>query len=331
MPEIFGHLPGGEPVHRIQISSPALSVRLLTLGAAIQDVCLTGTPWPLTLGSEQLSAYLAELSSFGVIVGPVANRISGGKVRVGARTHQVPLHDGPFSLHSGPDGTQAQLWSLKDHGPDHAEMVLQLEDGACGLPGQRNLTARFGVQDTCLSLTLRATTTTTTPINLANHSYWNLDGTGDASGHLLRIDAEAILETNDAILPTGRLSPVQGTHFDHRTLSPFRPATDRRYDNCYCVSDHRRALSPVAQLRGQKGVTLDMSTTEPGLQVFDAGTISSGPHIGLTGQPYRPFCGIALEAQGWPDATSQPAFPSVMVNPEEVYEQITEWRFERVA
>jgi len=329
MREIFGTLNDGQPVERLAISTSHLRVHLLTLGAAVQDVRLTGVPWPLTLGAEQLAAYLGAMDFFGVIVGPVANRITNGQVRIGDQTYQVPLHGGPFSLHSGPEGTHARLWQIEEHGDDHATLSLKLPNGACGLPGARRIEAKFSVTGATLQLELTATTTATTPINLANHSYWNLDGTGDVRGHQLQVAADAVLETDAAILPTGRLSPVEGTYFDHRTLSPFAPSPERRYDNSYCVANARRALTQVVELRGRKGVTMRMATTEPGLQVFDAGTIDTGAQIGLTGQPYRPFCSVALEAQGWPDATSQPEFPSIWLEPGETYHQVTEWQFGR--
>lgn len=325
----FGIMPDGTPVTRVRLSNDSLSVSLLSLGARVQDVRLTGVPWPLTLGSESLMSYLGAMDFFGVIVGPVANRISNGQVKSGDQVFQLPLHDGPYALHSGPSGTHEQVWQIKAQGEDVVEMGLSLPHGACGLPGERQFRAKFTLSGATLGLTLTATTTTRTPINLANHSYWNLDGTRDIRGHHLRVAGDAILETNDAILPTGQLAAVKGTYFDHRALSPFTPSPERRYDNSYCVAKARRDLSEVAQLRGQKGVSMRMATTEPGLQVFDAGTIDTGASIGLTGQPYHPFCGVALEAQGWPDATSQPDFPSIWLEPGETYEQVTQWHFAR--
>jgi len=327
--DAFGTMPDGTPVERLEIGSDALRVGIVNWAATIQDVRLTGAPWPLTLGATSLTAYREGLRSFGVIVGPVANRVRDGRVVIDGETYQMPVTSAGFAQHSGPDTTRSRVWTVEAHAPDRVLLSLTLEDGVAGLPGQRQLTADYTVTGNTLRMTLGATTTARTPINLANHSYWNLDGTTDIRGHHLRVDADQVVALDDQLLPTGALDTVKGTHLDHRTLSPFNPQPGAGYNHNYCLSRARRALTQAAELRGTKGVWMRMATTEPGLQVFDADTTDTGAHIGHTGVPYGPYCSIALEAQGWPDATTHDAFPTVMLDAGETYEQITEWSFGR--
>ncbi|MGR3572198.1 aldose epimerase family protein [Brevirhabdus sp.] len=363
-PEIFGHLPDGRAVHRIALTSGRLAVRCLTLGAAIQDLRLEGVDWPLTLGAEDVAAYLGPLAYFGVLVGPVANRVRGGRMHIGGVDCQMPLHPwGDFTLHSGPEATQARLWRIEDHAQtdDRASVTLALDlpDGACGLPGARMIRARYALDGNRLRLTLSAQSDRLTPFNMANHSYWNLDGTARIGGHSLQVHADRVLETDAQILPTGRMVPVAGSHLDLRAETEFDPGPNARFDHTYVLNEAAARdaadgpagaaggaadgaadgntaggapdapLTRAAVLRGRRGVTMTLRTTEPTLQVFDAVNIDSRPFDGLAGPPYGPHCGVALEAQRHPDAVNVPEFPSILIGPDQTYRQTTEWQFDR--
>lgn len=326
----FGAMPDGTPVDRVVIGSDALQVAVLTWAATVQDVRLSGVDWPLTLGAGTLKAYLEGLRSFGVIIGPVANRVRDGRVAIDGHMYQMPVTAGGFAQHSGPDSTRSRVWSLDEYGPDHVQLSLVLENGLAGLPGRRALRVLYQVEGATLRMRLDATTDAATPINLANHSYWNLDGSARINGHSLRVEADAVCEVDKQFLPTGALTPVEGTYLDHRGVAgPFDPGPGAAYNVNYCLAPARRALTEVAELRGTRGVWMRLSTTEPGLQVFDAETTDTGVHAGHGGVPYGPYCSVALEPQGWPDATSHAHFPSVMLRPRETYEQVTEWQFGR--
>jgi aldose 1-epimerase len=174
---------------------------------------------------------------------------------------------------------------------------------------------------------LSATTDRPTFLNLANHSYWNLDATPTFKGHKLQVMANTYLPTTDAFIPTGAIAPVEGTPFDLRNARDVVPAHADGFDNNFCVSSERRDLTHVATLTGQTGIGLEMWTTEPGLQVYDARAQGSGAFAGLNGAPYQNYCGLALEAQMWPNAPNEPAFPSIEITPDAAYRQITQWRF----
>lgn len=324
----FGTLSDGRAVQSVRLRRGELTAVILTRGAVLQDLRLAGTPHSLTLGSDVLAAYEGPLAYFGAVVGPVANRIGGATAVIAGQRFDFPANEGAVLLHGGAQGTQAQLWEIVEAEDHRVQLRLALEDGAQGFPGHREITAEYALTaDFELTLTLGATSDAPTLMALANHSYWNLDGTADYSGHRLRVAAERYLPVTDEGLPTGEARPVTGS-FDlregrHLDLS-------EGFDHCFCLARSPRALTPVAELIGAKGVRMVMETTEPGLQVYDGRGVQSGVYPGHAGQPYGPFAGLALEAERWPDAPNHPGFPSVTLLPGARYEQVTRWQFERV-
>lgn len=318
----FGQTAGGKDVYRIEISAGDLTVGLLTLGANLHSVRLAGVPYDLTLNSDHLPYYAKEMRYHGGIIGPVANRIGGGRVRIGGMMHELERNqDSKHSLHSGRNSTHYQIWRLAEHGPASATFEIELADGFCELPGNRKIRATFEVSaPATLRLTLTATTDDTTLMNIANHSYWNLDGSKSWEGHSLRIAADHILPITNEGLPTGEISEVEGTEFDFRNARKPAPG-EPPLDNNFCTSEARGPLRDVLWLKGTSGVTMTMATTEPGLHVFD------GRDAGRPG--HQNYEGLAFEAQLWPDAPNHPDFPSFLLRPGETYKQITEWRFDR--
>lgn len=315
----FGQTADGQTVHAIDLAAGGLSVWLLTLGAALQQVRLDVAPWDLTLGLASVAEYEAQANGyFGVLVGPVANRLRDASAPIAGRLHHFAPNEGPNLLHSGPRGTQARVWTLTDATAASATLVLDLPDGEGGFPGNRRLVARWTVSaPATLRLDLTGTTDAPTLMNLANHSYWNLDDGADWAGHRLRIAADAWLPTDAAGLPTSEIAPATGA-MDFRRGREIRPG-DPPLDHNFCLAPARRPLTEVASLTGQNGVTLTLATTEPGLQVYDGrAAVRAG------GGAYE---GLALEAQSWPDAPNQPGFPGIEVTPTTPYAQTTEWRF----
>jgi aldose 1-epimerase len=317
--ERFGVTAAGRDVERIVIGSGDLQVAVLTYGAALQSVRMAGVAHDLTLGSDLLADYEGPMCYHGTLVGPVANRLSGAQARVAGAVHQFTPNEAAGSLlHSGPGGMHARVWELIDTQP--AEVTLGLRLIADGFPGRRQVWAQFSVVGTVLRLEVTASTDAPTLMNVAQHSYWNLDGAATWAGHQLRIDAARYLPTDADMLPTGEVCNVADTPFDFRGGRVIAPG-DPVLDTNFCVSDSRVPLREVLWLQG-RDVTMAFATTEPGVQVYDgAGGIRPGQ---------GPYEGLAIEAQGWPDAPNHPAFPSVDLHPGDAYHQITEWRFGRV-
>lgn len=316
----FGTTAGGERVEAVTLRAGSLSARIITLGAILQSLRLDGVAHDLTLGSASLSDYEGEMRHHGSVIGPVVNRLSGARAVIDGKTHAFEANqDGRITLHAGRVGTHLKVWRLAEAGPSHAVLAIDLPDGEGGFPGNRRLTARFeALPPASLRLTLTAATDAPTLINLANHSYWNLDGSADYAGHRLTIAAERYLSSTPDFTPRGAILPVGGTPMDFRRgqrLSPGAPPLD----TCFCLSDRREALRDVLWLEGSSGLRMTLATTEPGLQIYDA---RDARRPGGGG-----YEGLAVEAQFWPDAPSHPDFPSILLRPGEDWTQITEWRF----
>ena len=235
---------------------------------------------------------------------------------------------GRTCLHGGSTGMATRVWEIADAGPHHLTLRLSLADGDGGFPGNRVCDAAFVLgADADLTLTLRATTDAPTLMNRTTHRFWSLDGRATTAGHSLRVAADHYLAVDGDRIPVGAPQAVAGTRFDLQTGGV--PELNAGYDHNWCLAPARRPLSFAAELTGLSGVRLVMETTEPGLQIYDGARMDTAPHLGHSGQPYGANAGIALEAQGWPDAPNRPDFPAVRLDPGQAHEQVTRWRFSR--
>ena len=316
----FGTTKNGDAVEKITLSAGDLTVSILTLGAIVQDVRLAGVPHSLTLGSDNLADYENGMGYHGALVGPIANRISNARVRLEGMMYELERNEnGNCHLHSGSDGTHAQIWKIADQSQSSVTLTLDLPDGVNGLPGRRKVTATFTVTaPASLTLEVTGTTDTKTVMNFANHSYWNMDGSDTWEGHSLQIAADSYLPVNDMTAPTGDQLDVNGTDMDFRTARIFDKGSPA-LDHNFCLSDSPTAVRDVLTLTGTSGVSMTIATTEPGIQVYD-GRGAQRPGKGT-------YEGLAIEPQRWPDAPNHSAFPSIAVTPDAPYRQTTRWTF----
>ena len=315
----FGTASTGDEVERIILTSDALKVSILTWGAAIQDVRLAGVDRPLTLGSDRLADYEGQMRHHGTIIGPVVNRISTGRVTIDGMTYELERNfRGRIHLHSGKLAIHRRNWKILSATETEAVLALELEDGECGLPGRRRITARYTVDGPCLALQIEGETDAPTLMSIANHSYWNLDGSQDYGGHRLWIDADRYLPSTEDFYPTGEIAEVADTVMDFRRTREIAPGAPQ-FDNCFCLSDAPSGLRPVLRLTGARGVEMTVATNQPGIHVYD-GREAIRPGRG-------PFEGLAIEAEFWPDAPTNPHFPSIRLDPEHRYRQETTWTF----
>lgn len=317
----FGQTTAGASVQCIHIAAGDLQAEILTLGATLRHIGLKGIPYSLTLGSEILADYEGKMLYFGTLVGPVANRIAGAQTTLNGQTLLFDANENGNLLHGGAIGLHHKIWTIAESTPDSVTLTLALPDGEYGLPGNRNIRATFRIlPPATLRLSITATTDRPSLLNIANHSYWNLDGTDHWLGHSLQIAADHTLPVDATLIPTGEIAAVSETPFDfraRRTLTPGHPALDTNF----CLSPEKTTLRDVAFLTGASGVSMRLATTEPGLQIYDAQR---------TARPGKtPYEGIAIEAQGWPDASNHPNFPSVQITRDAPYAQTTEWHFTR--
>lgn len=316
----FGTTKSGREVNKITLSDGDLSVSLLTWGAVVQDVRLAGIDRSLTLGSDNLADYEGHMRHHGALIGPIANRISTARVRLDGMMYELERNqDGRIHLHSGAQATHRQVWDIAEITQTSATLTLDLPDGMCGLPGNRVITATFTVTaPATLTMDVTGVTDTNTLMNFANHSYWNLDGTPTYNGHQLQIAADRYLPNTADDYPTGEIEDVTGTDMDFRTARQVA-VNAPPFDNNFCLSDTVMPIRDVLTLTGQSGVQMTMGTNQPGIQIYDSrDAVRPGKAA---------YEGLAIEAQGWPDAPTNMAFPSIRVTPEAPYRQTTRWTF----
>lgn len=317
-------------------------VTLSSLGAGIVRVEVPDSEGRLdnvALGYADPADYMADGPCAGKVPGRYANRIAGGKLRVDGRDYSLAVNNGPNALHGGPTGFQNRIWNSRVEG-DRVVFYRTSPDGEENYPGTVDVEAVYEWSDAnVLTLSLMATTDKPTVVNLTNHCYWNLEGenAGSVLDHKLRIVASRYLPTDDTLIPTGEMAPVEGTPMDFTTLKVIGrdikqdfPALvyGKGYDNCWVVDDYcRGVLKTVAELVAPKsGRVLEVATTQPAAQVYTGNWLAGCP-MNPEGRSYNDYDGVAIECQGMPDAPHHPDFPSQQLYPGEVYDQLIEFKF----
>ncbi|MEP1207589.1 MAG: aldose epimerase family protein [Rhizobiaceae bacterium] len=332
--EIFGQLDDGQSIYRVRLTGGGLSANILTWGAVLQDLRLDGHAPPLVLGFDDFADYPAHSPYFGATVGRVANRIGNARFDVDGTSFNTDPNNaaGKHTLHGGAAGYGKRNWQIADLGTSHVYLTLEDTDGSMGFPGNCAVTCDYTLKDNgCLHIAYTVRSDAPTPANLAHHSYFNLDGSSDCRDHVVQILADRHVEVDEELIPTGNILDVDGSMFDFRSPKPIgRDLSEGTiYDNNYCLSDARRGLQDVANVRSDlSGVSMTVATTEPGLQ-FYAGHKVSTPVAGLSGEPYGAYSGFCMETQNWPDAINHDNFPDSIVRPGHDLRQVSEYRFTR--
>jgi aldose 1-epimerase len=331
MTQEFGVLPDGTAVREIALKKGPLEASVLTYGAIIRDLRVDGQS--VVLGFEDLQSYLDHSPFFGALVGRCANRTAAGRMRIDGTDHQLDLNEnGRHHLHGGSKGFFAQNWQLEQS--DKASVLLKLvsEDGDMGYPGRVEVLLRYTLTGAgALRVKITATTTAATPVNLTQHSYFNLDGGPSILDHTLEIAADRYLPVDEALIPTGEIRKVAWTPYDFqegRKLRRKPGEEDVVYDHNFCLADAPRQ-EPVFAAALEDGAgdrRMEVWTTEPGIQLYDAGGMDV-PVPGLAGKRYGSHAGLCLETQRWPDSVNRDGFTEVLLQPSETYSHVTEFRF----
>ncbi|QRM53524.1 aldose epimerase family protein [Sinorhizobium sp. BG8] len=330
--EAFGELATGETVYRIRLSGGGLTASVLTWGTVIQDLRLDGHQAPLVLGYENLSSYLSHSPYFGATPGRNSNRIGNGRFSIDGKTFQLELNEkGVTHLHGGSDGIAKRNWTVVEQAGDRVTLQITDPAGRAGYPGNCTVTCTYRLSDKgTLSVVYESVTDEATPCNICQHSYFNLDGRADALDHEIMIAADRYLPVDERQVPTGEVRSVDGTVFDLRKMTPMRRQTegDRiSYDHNFCLSAERQEKRLVARARSAvSGVSMDVRTTEPGIQFYTGFKINTPVH-GLEGRSYGPYSGFCLETQVWPDAINHEGFPEAILRPGKVLRQETDYIF----
>lgn len=300
----------------------------------------------VVLGFDSLSGYLDHSPYFGCIIGRFGNRIAGGRFTLDGNVYQLATNNAPGGipchLHGGLKGFDKKIWKAEPFSSADGP-ALRLShrsvDGDEGYPGNLDVTVTYTLgADGALRLDYAATTDQPTPLNLTNHTYFNLagEGSGDVLGHVLTLNATHYTPVNPGLIPTGAIAPVAGTPLDFRTPQRIgdridQPAEQLRlaggYDHNFVLDarEGRPALA-AAVFEPQSGRLLEILTTEPGVQ-FYSGNFLSGNFAGKGGHIYRRRGGFCLETQHFPDSPNQPHFPSAILRPGMTWRSTTVFRF----
>ena len=292
-------------------SGGGLTARVLSWGATLQSLVPDWQDFSVILGSPDPAAYRADLLYFGAIVGPVANRIAGGRFTLDGRTFALDCNEeGRATLHGGEKGLGQRNWEFVDEDANSVTLRITHPDGLGGFPGPIEVEATYRLPgDGVLEIEIAGYAEAVAVFNPAFHGYWNLDGEEDILDHRLWVDAHRYTRVDDRLIPLGDAAPVEGTPFDYRSMRTIAGDIDHNL----CTADQRAPLRPVARLQGRKN-RLMLATTEPGLQVYAAANSSSGDWPGLNGRPFGRNAGVALEPQLWPDAPNHhPGYPSARI------------------
>ena len=342
----FGSTAGGVAVDAYTLANArGLRARVLTDGGIIQSLSVPdaqGRPADVVLGFDDLAGYEAQSPYFGAIVGRYANRIAGGRFTLDGTTYRLATNNGPNHLHGGLRGFDKVVWGAEpfQHG-DSVGVVLThtSPDGDEGYPGELRVRVTYTLTpDDHLVVDYEATTSRATPLNLSQHSYFNLAGAGngDILGHELAIDADRFTPVDSTLIPTGQLAPVAGTPFDFRKATAIGARiaqTDTQlvygkgYDHNFVLQRTTAGLAHAARLVDPgSGRALDVFTTEPGLQ-FYSGNFLDGTIRGKGGITYGHRAGLCLETQHFPDSPNHAAFPTTILRPGRTYRSRTVFAF----
>jgi len=337
----FGNLPDGTAVDLYTLKNAhGLTMKVMTYGAiitALQTPDRHGQLGDIVLGFDNLEGYLKGHPYFGAVVGRYANRIAKGRFTLEGHTYTLATNNYPNALHGGLKGFDKVVWAAEPVPvPDGVAVRFSYtsSDGEEGYPGNLVVRVTYTLtnQDE-LVMDYEAKTDKTTVINVTNHSYFNLAGTGDILGHELMLNAGNYTPVDDTLIPTGQIAPVKGTPMDFTTAKPIGrdlkqlTNTPQGYDHNFVLNRAGKGLALCARVHEPKtGRMMEVLTTQPGVQ-FYSGNFLDGTLTGKRGITYQQHDGFCLETQHYPDSPNQPAFPSVVLHPNQAYRHRTVHKF----
>ena len=338
--QAFGHTPEGTPVDLYSLADGKVEVRIMTYGGIIVSLRTpdrNGKLDDVVLGCNSVEEYVAQTAHFGGLIGRYANRIAHGSFQLDGRTYTTPKNNGDNTLHGGIRGFDKVVWAAKEI-TDGIELTYVSKDGEEGFPGTLTTTVRYTLSGGALRIEYAATSDKDTVLNLTNHSYFNLagQGKGDVLGHVVKIDASRITPVDASLIPTGELTPVEGTPFDFRTPHTIGSRIDaddpqlrlgQGYDHNFVLDHPAGGLAEAAEVyEPTTGRILRVLTTEPGVQFYSANHLD-GSITGKEGRVYNRRFAFCLETQHYPDSPNHASFPSTELTPGQKFHSVTVFEF----
>lgn len=321
-----------------------MQVAITNFGARIVSIIVPDKDGKMTdvaLGYEKLSGYQKDDEPyFGAIVGRYGNRIGNAQFALDGVTYQLKANNGSASLHGGPEGFQVRAWDVKELSEDSIALTYLSKDGEEGYPGNLTVEVVYTLTDeNSIEINYTASTDKLTVVNLTNHAYFNLngEGNGDINDHVLQINADRYTPIDASSIPTGELADVLGTPFDFMqpTTIGKRVNSDhpqlklgQGYDHNFALSHADASLNQAALVTGDKaGITLEVLTTEPGIQFYGGNFLDGKENDGKGGNTYHFRTGFCLETQHFPDSPNKPDFPCTILEPGKAYQTQTIYKF----
>ncbi len=335
----FGELDGA-PVPGFVISNRAgLKAKVIAYGARLTEMWTpdrNGVLGDVVLGFDDVASYVATDTFFGATCGRYGNRIARGVFELDGRVYRLGLNDGPNHLHGGAGGFDRRLFSAEVDAAANSVVFAHVSfDGEEGYPGELVATVRYRLtEEDSLEITMSAVSRAPTIAGMVHHSYWNLAGhdSGDVRRQHLWLGADFYTPLDETLIPTGAVAPVKGTPYDYTDEKTIGAGLDAiggiGFDNNFCVRDVPGAMRPVATLFDPvSGRRVELSSNQPGLQVYSAGRFLQSGIVGKKSARYASFSGVALETQTFPNSPNVSHFPSVRIEPGQRYEHCENFRF----
>ncbi|WP_274426934.1 aldose epimerase family protein [Chelativorans sp. YIM 93263] len=323
-PRRIGTFDGRNVLETTLESETGVRISIMSYAAAIRDwqVPVGNGMRSVVLGFDRFETYPGYSPYFGAIAGRMANRVGGARFTLNEKEYRLPANEGENHLHGGPKGIGKQVWRMEPlAGEEGVRLRLTSPDGEMGYPGRLDISVTYRLVGNRLRIDFAAETDAPTPVNIAQHNYFNLMGDGDIRDHTLQAAANAYTVTGEDLIPTGEIRPVAGSHLDFNNPRELKNEAGEpiAYDNNLVLNTDRDPSAPVATVTApDNSLMLTLKTDQPGLQVYTSDKLNVTVP-GLGGRRYPRFGGLCLEDQNFPDAINHPHFPSPVITPERPY------------
>ena len=337
----FGQTQEGDVVTAYTlVNANGVSAKILDFGGVLYEMNVPdrdGNLANVSCNYPTVPEYQTVRPYFGSLIGRYGNRIANGKFTLDGAEYTLPTNDGPNALHGGLKGFDQKIWDASvsaDCNGAYLTLKYKAADGEEGYPGNLEVTVVYSLKtDNSLTIDYTATTDKATPINLTNHTFWNLGGatSGTIRDHVLQMNAPKYLPTNDTLIPTGEVASVEGTPLDFQNATPIGQDIDKvteeqfhgGYDHCFVLAEKAAGeMGPCAVVKDPKsGRVMTITTTEPAVQFYSGNFLDGSTGVG--NYKYEKHSAFCLETQHYPDSPNHPEFPTTILKPGETYRHTT--------